>query len=94
MSNSRIPVLADFGAALVLQEPSVISISTGFHCNVRYAAIELLDLKSGVRTPTEKSDIWGLGMVIYVRRIYPYIVFALIFATGTVGVEPSVLRYE
>ena len=65
MSNSGQPVLADFGAAQLFQEPTVISISTRPHGTTRYMAIELLNLDSVV-VPTVMSDVWSLGMVIYV----------------------------
>lgn len=69
VSRTGVPMLADFGISHSLARDSLPSTSFGAKGTVRWMARELFDYASGGPSPicTKKSDIWSLGMTIYVR---------------------------
>ena len=75
ISDTGTPLLADFGLSQILSTTSIaLQISTYLGGgSIRWMAVELFssdssedpDMESDVR-PTPETDVWALGMVIYV----------------------------
>lgn len=65
------PMLCDFGLAVVVEDLTMMSISTVLQGsgNCRWMAIELLfhDV-----LPTKESDMWAFGMVVLEVRVEIY----------------------
>ena len=63
ISNEGIPLLGDFGLAVIAEELTQLPISTVLTGagNCRWMSYELLFCDA---VPSKESDIWALGMVI------------------------------
>lgn len=73
VTSTGVAVLADFGVSHGLARDSLPTTSCGAKGTVRWMARELfsyaLDIDRQSPTCTQKSDIWSLGMTIYVSRL-------------------------
>lgn len=70
------PRLDDFGFSSITRNPSSVNASTPNNgCTIRYNAPELLGVggtrRFENRTPTKKSDIYSLSMVIVEVCLFP-----------------------
>lgn len=71
MSKRGEPMLCDFGLALIVEDLTMMSISTVLQGsgNCRWMAIELLFHDA---LPTKESDMWAFGMVVLEVRLTIY----------------------
>ncbi|KLO11690.1 kinase-like protein, partial [Schizopora paradoxa] len=85
ISRDAQPLLADFGLSLALSETMNGTSTTGFASKgtVRWMAKELLvpGDSSSISRPDEQTDIWALGMVIYVSSI-AFLYIAFLYTSG------------
>ena len=64
-------MLSDFGISRLVRNEVTVTGTTTFKFSSRWLAIELVepsDLTDTVRLHTKKTDIWALGMVLYVSN--------------------------
>ena len=66
ISNEGIPLLSDFGLAVIAEELTQLPISTVLTGagNCRWMSYELLFCDNEDAIPSKESDIWALGMVV------------------------------
>ncbi len=73
ISDSKLPLIADFGVSYIMSASMATMCGTGRISpkgTARWTAFELFDINQTTTIPTEKSDVWAFGMVIYVRNCF------------------------
>ena len=69
VNSAGIPKLSDFGISRLVRDDVTVTGTTAFNFSSRWLAFELIDPSNAAGTArlhTKKTDVWALGMVLYV----------------------------